>query len=113
VARYGPRYLKKTDRAWDEWHKELAPSVELHATWYGKGGRSRISWEDYVATYRKEMASKKDQIEALASRLVAGETITLLCHCRDVSRCHRTILQGMIEEAAERLKQRSPASGSI
>ena len=36
VCRYRPRGVRKEDETWDEWCKELGPSVDLHAAYYGK-----------------------------------------------------------------------------
>ena len=105
VARYRPRFVRKGDENWDEWIKELAPSRELHATWYAKGGRKPISFEDFTRRYEEEMKARKEPISNLARRVLADETITLLCYCTDASRCHRTLLKAMIEEAALLLRQ--------
>jgi hypothetical protein len=42
------------------------------------------------------------RIRNLAERVAAGETITLLCSsaCVDPQRCHRTLLQRLVEQAA-------------
>ena len=39
------------------------------------------------------------RIRALAQRLAAGEAVTLLCSsaCKDPTRCHRTLLAGLLE----------------
>lgn len=103
VARYRPPFLRKAEEPWDEWRKELAPSRELLAAWYGKGGRRKIAWEEYVRRYRKEMGAQQESIRELARRYLDGETLTLLCYCADASRCHRTLLKEMVEKAAARL----------
>ena len=107
VARYRPRFLRKGAEPWDEWIKELAPSRELHATWYGKGGRKPISFEEFARRYEQEMQAQKETINKLARRALAGEAITLLCYCADEARCHRTLLKEMVEEAARILRQRT------
>ena len=103
VARYRPRYLRKGKEPWDEWHLELAPSRELHAVWYGKDGRSPISFEEFSRRYQEEMKSRQDIIIALARRFLQGETITLLCYCQDATKCHRTLLKVKIEEEIKRV----------
>jgi uncharacterized protein YeaO (DUF488 family) len=97
VARYRPRYLRKGNEPWDEWLKKLAPSRELHAAWYGKGGQPAIGFDEFVTRYRKEMEAQQEVLSALAQRLLAGETITFLCYCADKSRCHRILLKDMVE----------------
>jgi hypothetical protein len=46
------------------------------------------------------MKEKSETIASLASRVSGGETITLLCSsaCTDAERCHRTLLEGLIEK---------------
>jgi uncharacterized protein YeaO (DUF488 family) len=99
VCRYRPRALKKKDETWDEWKKDLGPSKELHAAIYGKSG-APISWEDFARRYKKEMKAQKAEIARLADRVAEGRTITLMCSsaCTDETRCHRSLLRGLIEE---------------
>lgn len=101
VSRYRPRGLSKADETWDEWWPELGPSRELHAAFYGKQGEA-ISFEQYVPRYLEEMLGQTFRIRALAERSAAGETITLLCSsaCTDPERCHRTLLQRLVERAS-------------
>ena len=101
ITRYRPRGLAKSAETWDDWDKDLGPSVELHAAAYGKGDRLTLTWDIYRQRYLKEMLAQKDKIRALAERVKAGETITLLCssQCVREERCHRSILKGLIERA--------------
>ena len=103
VTRYRPRGLAKADETWDEWDKDLGPSVELHAAAYGKGGRLTLDWNTYRQRYLREMLGQRDKIAALAGRVRAGETITLLCssQCTRAERCHRSLLADLITRAAE------------
>ena len=82
------------------WKKQLGPSVELHADYYGKHGPP-IGWAAYQKRYLAEMEAQKDEIQALAEKVKAGETVTLLCSsaCTDEARCHRTLLRRLIESA--------------
>jgi uncharacterized protein YeaO (DUF488 family) len=99
ICRYRPRALRKENETWNEWWKELGPSKELHAGFYGKNG-DPIGWEEYRRRYLEEMRDQQEKISQLARRVAAGETITLLCSsaCDDASHCHRTLLQGLIED---------------
>ncbi len=101
VCRYRPRALPKKDETWDAWQKDLGPSRELHADFYGKHGPP-ITWSEYRRRYLAEIQGRKDAIAALARRAAAGETITLLCSsaCVDPAHCHRTLLKELIEKAA-------------
>src|SRR5205814_9511574 len=100
VCRYRPRGGRKTDETWDEWDADLGPSRALHAAAYGKSGPP-ISWGEYRTRYLAEIESRRARIEELAARVGQGETITLLCSsaCVDETRCHRSLLRELIENA--------------
>lgn len=99
ICRYRPRALPKADETWDAWDKNLGPSKELHAAYYGKHGPP-ISIAEYEQRYLEEMKAQQDRIAALAQRVAGGETITLLCSsaCEDATKCHRTLLKKLIEK---------------
>ncbi|HZU39268.1 MAG TPA: DUF488 family protein [Gemmataceae bacterium] len=101
ICRYRPRALPKAKETWQEWCKDLGPSRQLHADFYGKNGPP-VGWDAYRERYLTEMQEQQDKILELARRVAAGETITLLCSsaCTDASHCHRTLLKGLIEAAA-------------
>ena len=98
VCRYRPRGVRTEDETWDEWMQELAPSVKLHAAYWGKEG-DPIGWEEYRGRYLHEVGGHDHLVTALAGRVRRGETITLLCSsaCTDPGRCHRGLLAELIE----------------
>jgi uncharacterized protein YeaO (DUF488 family) len=98
VTRYRPRALRKEHETWDEWVRDLAPSVELHAAFYGKGCEP-ISWSAYQVRYRREMREAREHILRLAKHVRAGNAVTLLCSsaCTDECRCHRSLLRELID----------------
>jgi uncharacterized protein YeaO (DUF488 family) len=98
ICRYRPRALPKKDETWDVWYKDLGPSKELHADFYGKNGPP-ISWEQYRERYLQEMQEQREAINGLAELVAEGKTITLLCSsaCEDAAHCHRTLLRELIE----------------
>ena len=100
VTRYRPRGVATADETWDLWLPQLAPSKELHAAAYAKIG-SGITWETYRTRYLNEMAEQSDRIAGLAKLVSGGATVTLLCssQCDRESRCHRSLLKGLIEAA--------------
>lgn len=106
VTRYRPRGLKKADEVWDEWDADLGPSVALHAAAYGNGVL-QIPWEAYRVRYLTEMRQRRAKVAALADRVLAGQTITLLCSsaCDRESRCHRSLLKGLVEAEVRRREQ--------
>lgn len=110
VCRYRPRGLRKQDETWNAWWKDLGPSCQLHADFYGKTG-SPLTWAEYRKRYLEEMRSQGERIRQLADRLRAGETVTLLCSsaCTNGDRCHRALLRDLIEAELE-LQERGPHS---
>ena len=103
VCRYRPRGLPKGEETWEGWDTNLAPSKELLADYHGKG-RLPTGWAEYRQRYLGEMLRQKGAIGALAKRVAAGETITLLCSaaCERESRCHRSLLKELIEREVDR-----------
>ena len=104
VTRYRPRGVKHEEESWKAWSPELGPSVDLHAAAYGKD-QPAIAFAEYDRRYRAEMSAAPTArwlIDGFGKRHREGETITLLCSsaCIDPTRCHRTILAQLIEEAA-------------
>ena len=100
ICRYRPRGVSKADETWDRWLPALGPSKELHRAYFPKSG-SPISWTGYRARYLNEQRANRELIEDLAHRSKSGETITLLCTsiCDRESRCHRSLLKELIEQA--------------
>src|SRR3954453_21996898 len=103
VTRYRPRALRKADETWDEWKPDLGPSRELHARIYGKRGAPPLPWSEVRPLYLGEMRepARRAQVDALAARVAAGQTVTLMCSnaCVDPDRCHRTLLARLVDEA--------------
>jgi len=56
----------------------------------------------YRRRYLQEQKANAARIAELAERVKGGDTITLLCSsaCTRESRCHRSILKELIEQAA-------------
>src|SRR3982751_2740674 len=101
VTRYRPRGVSKADETWDAWQPALGPSKELHRAVYADRS-TPIPWPQYRRRYLEEQRNNAAAIEALARRVRAGVTITLLCStaCVRETRCHRSILRELIEAAA-------------
>jgi uncharacterized protein YeaO (DUF488 family) len=92
VMRYWPRGIGKEKV--DVWLKDLGTSKELIKGW--KSGK--LTWSQFKTTYVADLKdkNKRDMIREIARRSKAGK-LTLLCSCRDATRCHRTILKHQIE----------------
>lgn len=89
IMRVWPRGVKK-DR-FDEWDKDLSPRPALLKDWLKKG----IPFKEFKARYAKEMGAQKEKIKALAMR-AKEETITLFCHEKEDTYCHRRMLKELI-----------------
>jgi uncharacterized protein YeaO (DUF488 family) len=101
----GERLLIVFDPHWAKFHKVpfhehipiLGPSKEL---WKAYVKFKQITWEEYEQRFREEMTkSEKAQrsIKELANRSKNGDTITLLCYCKDEKKCHRYIVKELIK----------------
>jgi len=95
VMRYWPRGIKK-ERV-DIWFRDLGTSPKLIKAW--KSGT--VSWVEYRKAYLTEVKGKSEQaiIRELAKR-AKTQKLTLLCSCRDHTRCHRAILKELIEKTS-------------
>jgi len=100
VCRYRPRGMRKEDETWNLWYPELGPSKALHGAVYTDTA-SKIPWSMYRKRYLDEQRANRELITSLASRVRAGETLTLLCSsaCVRESRCHRSILRELVESS--------------
>ncbi len=92
VMRLWPRGVRK-ERV-DAWDRGLAPTRELLSEFQA----GAIDWPEYARRFTAEMAVRPDSIESLAAlrERAATETITVMCSCKDESRCHRTLLQELV-----------------
>ncbi len=97
VCRYRPRALHKAKETWDAWDRDLGPSVELHADFYGKRGKPPLTWEQYERRYLEEMRARGYAL-ARWKDVARAKTLTLLCssRCVDPARCHRTLLARLL-----------------
>lgn len=104
VTRYRPRGVSKADETWDQWLPALGPDKSLHAAVYTETS-SKIPWPTYRRHYLEQQKKNQQMIADLARRVAAGETITLLCSsaCVRESRCHRSILKELIEDAVAKI----------
>jgi uncharacterized protein YeaO (DUF488 family) len=95
VMRYWPRGIKR-NRV-DIWFRDLGTSPELIKAWRS----GTLSWVEFRQAYLAEVKGKgkQDIIRKLAKR-AKTEKLTLLCSCRDHTRCHRGILKQLIERVS-------------
>jgi uncharacterized protein YeaO (DUF488 family) len=83
----------------DEYVSALAPSRELlHAF---KDGA--MDWDAFRERYLEEMSAPAARAEmARLAERAASEPVTLLCVCRQESRCHRSLLRELIAKTGPR-----------
>ena len=111
VCRLRPRGVPARSQPWDDWWPDLGPSRTLLDAFHGKPAAAKtdeetvttpLPWAAYVPRYLDEMRGSAQlwRIRALAQRVAAGQTVTLLCSsaCVDPERCHRTLLARLISE---------------
>ena len=96
VMRHWPRGVRK-ERV-DAWERGLAPTRELLAAY----NTHAIDWPEYERRFLHQMSTDPDALAALATlrQRASHETITLICGCKDPARCHRTLVQALLERDA-------------
>jgi len=103
TVRRPPRGVKKSEYArrdyYDAWLPDLAPSAKLIA-------RTRAvelgvrEWAAFARRYRAEMrAPAAARLIALLAALSHTADFSVGCYCEDQSRCHRSLLRELLEEA--------------
>jgi uncharacterized protein YeaO (DUF488 family) len=111
TVRRPPRGVKKADYArldyYDVWLPELAPSESLRKWFVSKPITSR-RWAVFTRRYRREMqAAAARRLIALLAALSAHSRFSVGCYCDDETRCHRSVLREILEEAGASLKTAS------
>lgn len=84
-----PRGVAKKDLDFDEWAKDVAPSADLREGFH----HGRLSFADFAARYREELAAH-GRAEALAERARAAgaRTLDLLYSARDTEHNNAVVL---------------------
>ena len=103
TVRRPPRGVPKAEFAsrdfYDVWLPELAPSAPT-VSWALSEPWTPARWRRYERTYLKEMAAPaaRHLIELLAT-LSKTTNLAVGCYCEDASRCHRSLLARLLDEA--------------
>ena len=92
VTRLWPRGIRKG--AVSAWFRELGPSYELLRRFRD----GKIGWSGFRKAYLAGLKSPESRksLESLKA-LAARKSITLLCVCREETRCHRSLLRAKIK----------------
>jgi uncharacterized protein YeaO (DUF488 family) len=107
TVRRPPRGVRKADYArrdfYDVWVPELAPSPVLFA-WVKSKPFTDARWRSYARRYRAEMKRPEAQrLIALLAALSVRTNLSVGCYCEDASRCHRSLLRELLEEAGAKV----------
>jgi uncharacterized protein YeaO (DUF488 family) len=103
TVRRPPRGVPKKDFArrdfYDVWLPLLAPSVPTMKL--GLSGQ----WKSFVKRYQAEMA-KPDASRALdlLAALSKAANFSVGCYCEDESRCHRSLLRGLLRSRGAKIR---------
>lgn len=106
TVRRPPRGVPKAEFAsrdfYDVWFPQLAPSPELMKR--GQAAETEAEWRAFASAYRKEMKAPDaaHAIELLAA-LSQQTDFAVGCYCENESRCHRSLLRGLLEERGAQL----------
>lgn len=108
AVRRPPRGVKKSDYArrnyYDAWMPELAPSAKW-VSWALSQPWTDARWKKYARNYRREMkAPERARLVELLARLSRTTDFSLGCYCENESRCHRSILRGLLREHGARVR---------
>ena len=112
TVRRPPRGVPKSGFAsgdwYDVWLPELSPSAELVKlaldSQKDRSAAGDREWALFVRKYRAEMAEPAAaHAIALLAALSAEGSFSVGCYCEDESRCHRSVLRGLLAEAGARI----------
>lgn len=103
TVRRPPRGVSKADFArrdfFDLWLPELAPSAPT-VSWALAAPWTPARWRAFARRYRRELRepAARHLIATLAA-LSRQTNFSVGCYCLDETRCHRTLLRDLLEEA--------------
>lgn len=106
TVRHPPRGVPKSEHArqnwYDVWFPELAPSAELVKL--AQAAATERQWASFARKYRAEMAAPdKRRIVELLAALSHQSDFSVGCYCEDESRCHRSVLRRLLDDAGAKL----------
>ena len=95
VDRLWPRGLSKERAHLDLWLKEIAPSDALRKWFHHEPAR----WTEFVAKYRKELASQKGLVQQLRKLEADHGDVTLLYSAHDSAHNQAVVLRQFVKGA--------------
>lgn len=108
TVRRPPRGVPKSEFArrdyYDVWLPELAPSEALVKR--GLAAKTERDWASFGKAYRSEMARPTaTRLLELLALLSHDSDFSVGCYCEDPARCHRSLLQALLEERGAKIRR--------
>ena len=108
TVRRPPRGVPRAEFAsrdfYDVWLPELSPSAALVSKAQSRPWNEQ-RWQRFARAYRREMRAADHLIAALAA-LSRQSNFAVGCSCEDASRCHRSVLAQLLDEAGAEIATR-------
>lgn len=106
TVRRAPRGVPKSEFAsrdfYDVWLPNLSPSEALLKA--ALKATDEQAWRAFARRYRAEMKKPEaSRVMDLLAALSRGTDFSVGCYCADERRCHRSILQELLEEHGAQL----------
>lgn len=97
-----PRSQFAVQNWYDVWYPNLSPSASTVKL--ASQAKDDAQWRRFVALYRREMNALENRrsLELLAA-LSHSADFSVGCYCEDESRCHRSVLRLLLEEAGAKM----------
>jgi uncharacterized protein YeaO (DUF488 family) len=116
TVRRPPRGVRKEEIArrdyFDVWVPELAPSAPL-ISWALSQPLTPRRWATFARRYQAEMRKPAAQrLIALLAALSARQDFSVGCYCAEESRCHRSLLEGLLQQAGAAMAKVPYISGA-
>jgi uncharacterized protein YeaO (DUF488 family) len=107
TVRRPPRGVRKADYAkrdfFDAWLPELAPSAGLVKELLAQDEITAAKWRRFAKSYRREMREpSRERLLVTLALLSHDADFSVGCYCEDYDRCHRSILNEILEEHGAR-----------
>ncbi|MDX1583672.1 MAG: DUF488 family protein [Thermoanaerobaculia bacterium] len=102
ATRRPPRGVPKERFASDDWYDvwlpQLSPSAGLVKQ--AQAAETEKEWNAFVKQYRKEMSEPDNaRLIGLLGALSGQTNFSVGCYCEEESRCHRSVLRELLDEA--------------
>jgi uncharacterized protein YeaO (DUF488 family) len=113
TVRRPPRGVPKGEHAsrdfYDVWLPDLAPSEALVKQ--AQQASDERGWRDFARRYRAEMKRPQaSRLLALLAALSHQTNFSVGCYCAEESRCHRSLLKGLLQEHGAKLANHPKSS---